>query len=158
MRRLPAATTIAAMARLLPGAVPPEALAVFVDEHFDRQLGRADDRDGLLPRSELIPLGLRLLDQIARAEYDEDFALLIDAEQDALLGRAERGELAATERFDWTVWFRRLRALALLGFGSDPRGMVYMGFPGPSYRPGHVWLDEGEVAARVARRRGYLWL
>jgi hypothetical protein len=33
--------------------------------------------------------------------------------------------------------------------------MVEMGFPGPSYRTGHVWLDEGEVAARAQRRRGY---
>jgi hypothetical protein len=42
-----------------------------------------------------------------------------------------------------------------LAYGSDPRGMVEMGFPGPSYQSGHLWLDEGEVAARAARRRGY---
>jgi hypothetical protein len=158
VRRLPAATTVAVMARLLPGTVPAEALAVFVDEHFDQQLGRADDRDGLLPRAELIPLGLRLLDEVAEAEHGGQFTGLNESEQDKLLGRAERGEINAPDRFDWSVWFRRLRALALLGFGSDPRGMVFMGFPGPSYRTGHVWLDEGEVAARVARRRGYLWL
>jgi len=35
---------------------------------------------------------------------------------------------------------------------------VFMGYPGPSYKPGHVWLDEGEVAARAARRKGYLRL
>ena len=158
MHRLPAATTVALMARLLPGAVPPEALAAFVDEHFDRQLGRADDREGTLPRSELLPLGVRLLDDVAEAEHRQPFASLESDEQDALLCRAEAGELEAPAGFDWSIWFRRLRGLALLGFGSDPRGMVQMGFPGPSYRPGHVWLDEGEVAARAARRRGYLWL
>jgi hypothetical protein len=33
-----------------------------------------------------------------------------------------------------------------------------MGYPGPSYKPGHVWLDRGEVQARTKRRRGYLEL
>jgi hypothetical protein len=158
MARLPAETTVAVMARLLPGTIPPEALAAFVDEHFDQQLGRADDRDGLLPRAELLPLGLRLLDNVARSAHGEPFATLTEHEQDALLRRCESGRLGAPDRFDWAVWFRRIRALALLGLGSDPRGMVFMGFPGPSYRPGHVWLDEGEVAARVARRWGHLWL
>lgn len=158
VHRLPAAVTTAVMARLLPDTVPPLALAAFVDEHFDAQLGRADDRDGLLPRGELLPLGLRLLDEAASRSHGGPFAELDGAVQDALLAQAERGELAARAGFDWSVWFRRLRALALLGLGSDPRGMVLMGFPGPSYQPGHVWLDEPEVAARAERRRGYLWL
>lgn len=158
VRRLPAGTTTAVMARLLPDTVPARALAVFVDEHFDAQLGRADEREGLLPRGELLPLGLRMLDETAAREHGRPFADLDGAAQDALLSRAERGELAGRRGFDWSVWFRRLRALALLGLGSDPRGMVLMGFPGPSYQPGHVWLDEMEVAARAARSRGYLWL
>jgi hypothetical protein len=158
VQRLPAATTVAVMARLLPDTVPPEALAAFVDEQFDRQLGRADERDGLLPRGELLPLGLRLLEDTAQGTYGRPFADLDGAAQDELLAQAERAELASAAGFDWSVWLRRLRALALLGLGSDPRGMVLMGFPGPSYRPGHIWLDEGEVAARVERRRGYLWL
>ena len=156
MRRLPAVTTVAVVARLLPNTVPPEALAAFVDEHFDQQLGRGDDRDGLLPRGELLPLGLQLLDEIASREHGRPFADLDGGAQDELLAKAERGELQGAAGFDWSVWFRRLRAL--LGLGSDPRGMVLMGYPGPSYQPGHVGLDEAEVAARVARRRGYLWL
>lgn len=49
----------------------------------------------------------------------------------------------------------RLREKLLLGYGSDPRGMVEMGFPGPSYETGHVWLGPGEVRARTLRRPGY---
>lgn len=158
VHRLPRETTVALVGRLLPGAVPPEALAAFVDESFDRQLGRSDDRDGLPPRGELLPLGLHLLDSAAVAEHGQPFWRLDGSSQDALLDRAEQGQLDAPQGFDWSVWFRRVRALAMLGFGSDPRGMVFMGFPGPSYRSGHVWLDEGEVAARAQRRRGYLWL
>lgn len=156
--RLPAATTVAVMARLLPGTIPPEALASFVDRVFDRQLGRADDKAGLLPRERLIPVGFDVLDRTATTEQDRPFADLDAAAQDDLLGRAEKGELQGPEGFDSATWFTRTRALALLGLGSDPRGMVFMGYPGPSYRPGHVWLDEGEVEARARRRPGYLTL
>jgi hypothetical protein len=158
LRRLPVEPTTSVLARLLPGTVPAEALAAFVDEHYDRQLGRADDRAGVAPRAELIPWGLELLDSQAHDRTGRGFHDLDVEEQDRLLAAAESAELPAPDRFDWSVWFRRFRGLGLLGLGSDPRGMVFMGFPGPSYRPGHVWLDEGEVAARAARRVGYLWL
>lgn len=139
-------------ARLLPGsAVPPEALAAFLDETYDRQLGRGDEQVGVLPTPELIPAGLDLLVQ-------RGFTGLASGEQDALLEQAERGELRGGERFDSSVWFKRIRGKFLLGYGSDPRGMVQMGFPGPSYEPGHIWLDRGEVAARTKRKPGYLKL
>lgn len=145
--------------RLLPGsAVPTEALAAFLDETFDRQLGRGDERAGVMPTPSLIPAGLDRVDELARRTYGRGFAALAEAERDELLRKAERGELAAGESFDWTVWFKRVRGKLLLGYGSDPRGMVQMGFPGPSYRPGHVWLGRGEVAARAKRTWGYLKL
>jgi hypothetical protein len=153
--------TIAAavVARLLPGsAVPPEALAAFLDETFDRQLGRGDEQVGLMPTSELIPAGLDLVEQVAIERHGRGFAALDAADQDTVLEQAERGELARGERFDSSVWFKRIRGKFLLGYGSDPRGMVQMGFPGPSYKPGHIWLDRGEVAARAKRKPGYLKL
>jgi hypothetical protein len=155
VHRLPASTVTAVAARLVPGAVPPAALARFVDEHFDRQLGRADDKAGVLPRAELIPAGFAALEGAASRDHGSPFADLSGARQDELLAAAERGELEGPEGFDAATWFRRVRSLLLLGYGSDPRGMVEMGFPGPSYKPGHVWLDQGEVAARAGRRRGY---
>jgi Gluconate 2-dehydrogenase subunit 3 len=146
------AVAAAVAARLLPGsAVPPEALAAFLDESFDRQLGRGDERAGVMPTPELIPAGL---DVLAAA----GFADRAPSEQDDLLARAERGELEGGEGFDSSVWFKRIRGKFLLGYGSDPRGMVQMGFPGPSYKPGHIWLDRGEVAARAKRKPGYLRL
>jgi hypothetical protein len=146
------AVAVAVAARLLPGsAVPPEALAAFLDETFDRQLGRGDEQAGVVPTAELIPSGLDLL--AAR-----DFAALGPEQQDALLEQAERGELEGGERFDSSAWFKRIRGKLLLGYGSDPRGMVEMGFPGPSYKPGHIWLDRGEIAARAKRKPGYLRL
>src|SRR5437763_8048203 len=142
--RLPAAIVVAVAARLLPGAVPPEALAVFVDQHFDLQLGRGDDQSGVLPRGELIAVGFATLEETARRERGCSFAEAPAEQQDALLLRAGRGELSGPDGFDAATWFKRTRGLLFLGYGSDPRGMVEMGFPGPSYQSGHVWLDEGE--------------
>lgn len=141
--------------RILPGRVPARALAVFLDEHFDRQLGRADDRAGLMPRAELIPTGFSVLDEAARRRRGRPFADLPDDEQDDLLREAEEGRVPGPERFDSGQWFKRVAQLLMLGYGSDPRGMVEMGFPGPSYKPGHIWLDRFEVRSRARRRRGY---
>jgi Gluconate 2-dehydrogenase subunit 3 len=154
----PEATVIAVVARLIPGAVPARALAVFLDETFDKQLGRADDKLGVMPRAELIPAGFLALEAAAQARHRRPFAELSEAEQDALLAEAEKGEVPGPQRFDSATWFKRTRGYLLLGFGSDPRGMVQMGFPGPSYKPGHTWLDTEETKARVKRRPGYLTL
>lgn len=156
VRRLGAEETVlAVIGRLVPADVPASVLGAFLDEHFDRQLGRGDEQAGTMAREELFPTGFRVLDREARRRHGRPFHELDVAQQDELLSGAERGELEGPERFDPAVWFKRLLELLLLGFGSDPRGMVWMGFPGPSYRPGHVWLDGREVAARASRRRGY---
>jgi hypothetical protein len=144
----------AVASRLLPGAVPGESLAAFVDEHFDAQLGRGDERIGVMPRGELVPLGFRMLDDEARRR-GSSFIDLTDSEQDRLLADAEAGRLEGPEGFDAAEWFRRVRDLLLLGYGSDPRGMVEMGFPGPSYAKGHVWLGEAEIARRAEHAPGH---
>jgi hypothetical protein len=144
--------------RLLPGDVPATALAAFLDWSYDRQLGRGDEQHGTMATPELIPAGLDVLDEEAHKRHGRNFAALDDADQDALLRLAEKGELQGSEGFDSSTWFRRMRGKLLLGYGSDPRGMVQMGYPGPSYKPGHIWLDRGEVQARAQRRRGYLGL
>ena len=147
--------------RLVPsGRVSGEALAAFLDWSCDRQLGRGDERAGVLPTPELIPAGLDALVEAAERQHGKPFTELDGEQQDALLTDAEHGQLELLGRggFDSTTWFKRTRAKLLLGYGSDPRGMVEMGSPGPSYKPGHVWLSRGEINARVARRPGYLWL
>jgi hypothetical protein len=148
-------TVVAFVQRILPGsAVPAAVIAAFMDQNFDLPMGRADERYGLLPRAELFPLGFQVLDEAAGGS----FAKLGSEGQDDLLAKAERGEVCGPSGFDSSVWFKRLRDLALLGFGADPRGMVQMGYPGPSFEPGHVWLSQGEIDSRLKRRPGYLEL
>ena len=151
-------TVVAVAARLLPGNVPPRTLTVFLDQRFDAQLGRGDERSGLMPRGDLIPAGFAALELAARGRHGVAFAELEATQQDELLAEAERGEVSSVEGFDSAVWFSRVRDVLLLAFGSDPRGMVQMGFPGPSYQPGHTWLDVEEVKARTERKPGYLTL
>jgi hypothetical protein len=148
-------TVIAFVERILPGsAVPAAAIAQFLDEAFDQPMGRADERSGTMPRAELLPAGFAVLDEAAGGAFD---ALNPEA-QDELLHRAERGTLDGPEGFDAAIWFKRLRDLVLLAYGADPRGMVQMGYPGPAYKPGHLWLSQGEIDSRLKRRIGYLEL
>lgn len=149
------AVVTAVAARIVPGAVPAEDLAAFLDANFDRQLGRGDERVGVLPRAELIPAGFRALDTEARTRHGAGFADLGPDDQDDLLADAERSRLGGEDGFDAAEWFRRVRDLLLLAYGSDPRGMVEMGFPGPSYLTGHVWLGPFEVARRASHAPGW---
>lgn len=153
VRRVGRAVTVEAVAaRILPGIhVPHRALAVFLDETFDRQMGRGDEPAGKLPRDQAIPAGFVALDEAAGG----DFSTLAGADQDALLERAEAGQLPGPEGFDSAGWFSNVREYLLLAFGSDPRGMIFMGYPGPSYEPGHVWLGLDEVQRREEQRPGY---
>ncbi|MEX1021608.1 MAG: gluconate 2-dehydrogenase subunit 3 family protein [Dehalococcoidia bacterium] len=145
-------TVVAVVARLLPGTpVPPEALAAFLDDTFDLQMGKGDERSGTMPRAEMIPAGFAALDAAAGG----DFAALDTSRQDDLLAQAERKALDGPAGFDSSAWFNQVRALVLLGFGSDPRGMVFMGFPGPAYQPGYLWLGTDEVKQRTQRRPGH---
>jgi hypothetical protein len=145
-------TVVSFVAALLPGsAVPAEVIAAFVDQNFDRQLGRGDERVGVMPRAQLIPAGFRALDEAAGGEFGQ----LDEQQRSRLLERAEDGNLPGPSGFDSALWFKRARDLALLAYASDPRGMVQMGFPGPSYKPGYLWLDWGGPEARNARRPGH---
>jgi hypothetical protein len=149
------ATVIAFVERILPGsAVPAVVIAQFLDEHFEDAMGRADERVGILPRVQLFPAGFAVLDDAAGGS----FASLAGEQQDELLHRAEKGQLSGPAGYDSSIWFKRLRDLVLLGFGADPRGMVQMGYPGPAYKPGHIWLSQGEIEARVKRHIGYMEL
>jgi len=149
------ATVTAFVEQLLPGsAVPSSVIAQFLDEHFDEPMGRSDEKAGVMARSELATSGFAQLDEAAGGDFS---SLTAEAQRD-LMSRAERGELKGAPGFDSATWFKRLRDLALLGYGADPRGMVQMGYPGPAYQPGHVWLDYGEVQSRVERKPGYLEL
>lgn len=148
------AVVTAVAGRIVPGAVPARDLAAFVDAWFDAQLGRGDERLGLMARDELIPAGFRVLDTQARARHGIGFAEVPREEQDRLLGEIEAGRIDGGPRFDAAEWFRRVRDLLLLAYGSDPRGMVEMGFPGPSFAKGHVWLGPAEVARRASHAPG----
>ncbi len=149
------ATVVAVAARVLPGAVPAATLAAFLDAHYDEQLGRGDERVGLLPRGELIPAGFAALEALASERHSLTFVELDSPRQDELLLAAEGGDMPGPDGFDSAEWFVRVRDTLLLAYGADPRGMVQMGYPGPSYRPGHIWLDLEEVRARANRKPGY---
>ncbi len=149
---------VAVAARIVPGDVPAKALAVELDKGFDKQAGRADDKAGLMPRGELVPTGFRVIDEESHQRFGKKFAEASSEQQDQILTDMEKGNVKGPAKFDSATWFKRVRDSYMTAFGSDPRGMVQMGFPGPSYKPGHVWLGKGAVKARAKRKRGYMEL
>jgi len=146
------ASLVAVVEQIFPrAAVPATVIAEFIDTNFDKQMGRGDERHGTLPRVELLPAGLVALDSEAGAPFHS----IGPERQRSLLATAEAGKLKGREGFDSALWFARLRELAILGYASDPRGMQEMGFPGPSYRPGYLWLGYAGPDARAKQRPGY---
>ena len=131
--------------------MPAPVIAEFIDANFDKQMGRGDERHGTLPRAELLPAGLVALD----AEAGAAFHAIGPERQRALLASAEAGKLKGRDGFESALWFARLRELAILAYASDPRGMQEMGFPGPSFRPGYLWLGYAGPDARAKQRPGY---
>jgi hypothetical protein len=145
-------TAVAVAEAMFPGShVPAAVLAAFLDQHFDSQLGRGDEREGVLPRAQLIPAGFAVLDGLR----DQPFHVLTDETKAGILMDAEAGRLQGPDGFDSALWFKRTRDVLLLGFGSDPRGMLQMGFPGPSYQSGYTWLSYGSVDARREHKAGH---
>src|SRR3990170_417089 len=67
------ALVTAVASRLVPGAVPGRVLAAFLDANFDAQLGRGEERVGVMARGELIPTGFRVLEDEARRQQGSSF-------------------------------------------------------------------------------------
>jgi len=68
----------------------------------------------------LINVGAMHLDRLAQAEQKSAFADCAPAQQDALLGRFQAGEVQG-KGFHSAAFFQRLVTLTLEGFLSDPR-------------------------------------
>ncbi|MFO1039672.1 MAG: gluconate 2-dehydrogenase subunit 3 family protein [Geminicoccaceae bacterium] len=151
---------------------PPIPVAALVDEklHHDRRDGYR--QDGMPPEREAWQRGLRALDEEARHAHGAPFVELPAAQQDALLHRMERGELAGPS---WggmpsgTFFKERMAKDVVFAYYAHPTAWNEIGFGGPASPRGYVRLgyDErdpweaveatprnGEAARRKNRRVG----
>jgi hypothetical protein len=54
------------------------------------------------------------------------------------------------------LFFRKLMQKAVAGYCAHPKVWMRIGFYGPAYPEGYVWVSAAEVQSRHERKPGYL--
>jgi hypothetical protein len=142
-------TVVAAANRIVPQ--PPTRSAIPVAALVDRKLHLAQS-DGYrlsgTPRDgDAWRLGLKALDAEARAAFDAPFHILMEADQDVLLQRMQKGELRNPAWTEMTsdVFFRmRLARDIVLAYYAHPTAWSEIGWGGPASPRGYVRMDYDE--------------
>ncbi len=147
---------VAMLARMIPQDDGVD-LVGFLDWAVGRPLGRGDRMEGLPPEPELFNEGLKGVEQSVREIYGRQFMELESDEQDEFIKKLQEGRLTGSpwERIPPSVFFVKLLTKALIGYCSHPALWMRMGFPGPSYPEGYVWISRDEVRARRSHRPGW---
>lgn len=151
-----AATMAAALERLIPQREAID-LVGFIDWAVRRPLGRGDRRAGMPDEETLFHLGLEGLDETALAMFGVHFAALDASQRDTILSTVQRGESrgAIWDRIPSPLFFASFYAKALHGYFAHPRVWRRIGFMGPAYPEGYLWMSAGEVRMRHERRAGW---
>lgn len=125
-------------------------LVGYVDKVIGRPLGRGDRPEGLLPENELFKEGLVAIDQASKLLMQKPFSELSLPNRSDFLRRLQSEGVSGEiwERVPFQTFLTRLLMKALTGYCSHPRVWLRMGFPGPSYPEGYVWITEAEIRQR----------
>jgi hypothetical protein len=141
----------AVLERLIPGC-RDEAIDLvgFVDWSLGRPLGRGDRREGLPGEEKLFRDGLSAIRETAQGNYGAPFQALSEDRQDQILTDIQEGTAKGDvwKRIPSPHFFTRLLSKALVGYCAHPLTWMRMGFPGPSFPEGYVWISEHEIQAR----------
>ncbi len=134
-------------------------LVGFLDWAIPLPLGYGDRPERVPDDPTIFREGLRGVAQTARGMFaGRSFQQLSDGDKDRVLravqeGRAEGG---VWQRIPGPVFFRKLMVKALNGYCAHPKVWARIGFYGPAYPEGYVWISRHEVEARRARKPGYI--
>ncbi|MFO0754698.1 MAG: gluconate 2-dehydrogenase subunit 3 family protein [Thermodesulfovibrionales bacterium] len=148
----------AALARMIPQG-PDENidLAGFVDWAVGKPLGRGDRREGLPPEEVLFRRGIGGIQETSREMFRTDFTALSEDRQDEVLAALQEGSAKGEtwREIPSRQFFVKLLMKALTGYCSHPLAWMRMGFPGPSYPEGYVWIRQSEIRARRSHFPGW---
>ncbi|MHB9028590.1 MAG: gluconate 2-dehydrogenase subunit 3 family protein, partial [Candidatus Latescibacterota bacterium] len=125
-------------------------LVGFLDWALDKPLGRGDRKAGMPPEDILFHRGLEGIRQTSQEMFGRRFEELEPEKQKTVLEMIQRG-IAKGEAWDSIpspVFFTKLLSKALIGYCAHPFAWMRMGFPGPSYPEGYVWITQSEIKAR----------
>lgn len=141
----------AALGRMIPQREEEEIdLVGFVDWALGKPLGRGDRQGGMPDEETLFRNGLVGIQETAYVMFREPFTGLLASRQDEVLRAIQEG---TAQGETWRTippgyFFSRLMMKALTGFCAHPFSWMRMGFPGPGYPEGYVWITAKEIMAR----------
>jgi hypothetical protein len=142
-------TVLAVAARIVPQPTtrPPIPVAALVDDNLHR--GSTDGyRKAAMPREqEAWRIGLRALNEEALIECGAHFHALPDTDQDALLGRMQKGALkcGAWGNMPSDAFFKmRMAHDIVLAYYAHPTAWSEIGWGGPASPRGYVRMDFDE--------------
>ncbi len=148
---------MAILKRLIPGDEGID-LVGFLDWAVDRPLGRGDRPEGAPEDAILFKEGLKGVEESVKAGYGKgSFTELTPGEQDGFLTELQEGRLEGGiwDGISPSYFFIKLLTRALIGYCSHPLVWMRMGFPGPSYPEGYVWITHEELPARRQHKPGW---
>lgn len=151
-----AATLRAALERLIPQREGVD-LVGFLDWAVGKPLGRGDRQPGMPDEPEMFHLGLKGLDETASHRFGRPFHAIAPDQRDDVLRAVQEGksEGAAWRQMSGQGFFMRFYTKALLGYFAHPKAWMRIGFPGPAYPEGYLWVNSGQVKERHRRRAGW---
>ncbi|MCC6347423.1 MAG: gluconate 2-dehydrogenase subunit 3 family protein [Nitrospirales bacterium] len=141
----------AALGRMVPQE-PGEQIDLvgFVDWAVGKPLGRGDRQEGLPSEEILFSKGIAGIQETAREMFKSDFTVLKEHERDEVLTTIQEGSAKGRtwEEIPSRQFFIKLLIKAVTGYCAHPFAWMRMGFPGPSYPEGYVWITRPEIRAR----------
>lgn len=147
--------------RLIPQDPNDEKIDLvgFMDWAIPRPLGFGDRQEGLPDELTLFRDGFKATDQTSAAMFaGRKFVELGDGDKDQVLRAVQEGKAQGEvwERIPSAVFFKTLMSKAVAGYCAHPRTWMRIGFYGPAYPEGYVWVSRREVEARHAKKPGHL--
>jgi hypothetical protein len=138
------ARTMGALLALLIPESEGVDLVGWMDSAVGNPLGRGDWKPGMPMEMELFKKGLRKLDEMSGSRFAD-----VPAErQDEIVRQLREDELGA-------YFLKRFYGKALHGYFGHPRVWMRIGFYGPAYPEGYVWLGREQVRMRHERAPGW---
>ncbi|MHB0913746.1 MAG: gluconate 2-dehydrogenase subunit 3 family protein [Armatimonadota bacterium] len=138
--------------RLLPQDFEEKIdLVGFMDWAIPKPLGYGHRVEGTPDSARLFRDGLAGVEETVDGIYPgRHFTELADEEKDEVLRAVEQGASSAH-------FFQELMQKAVAGYCAHPRVWMRIGFYGPAYPEGYVWVSRREVEARYAENPGHLY-
>lgn len=151
----------AVLDRLLPqnGADEKIDLVGFLDWALPLPLGYGHRNEDMPDEQTVFHEGLKGIDQTANAMFsNRDFLQLPDGDKDRVLRAIQEGnaEGQVWARIPSSEFLKQLMQKAVAGYCAHPKTWMRIGFYGPAYPEGYVWVSNDEVKARHEKKPGHL--